>query len=272
MGRRAARRAAKRAAELQAQAPLRKPDAQSFLLFPRFPAEVRNRIWELAMEPREVVVRSKWTAHRVPEGTGLLNYNSRTRIPITLQAEETHPLYYYSTTGMPTALQACKEARSLLLPLYTKAFSYGLEPRYIFINFDIDTVYLYEVDMKKFPLEKSLVRWLSVECGSPEFFARERATRLAFLPSLESVVIRTDRELITEWDDFTDGIQTMLEIFEEYRGSKTWPNVSIIGKGGEELNSGNWRRLDHEKRKVLQQRYPRINYRVTDSEDSASED
>lgn len=83
----------------------------AFRCFPELPLELRQQIWELGMEPREVVFG---------------------------------PPHYYvrrSSTPAPTLLQVCRESRAYLHSHYHKCQSSWNPEKFRFINFDIDTAY-----------------------------------------------------------------------------------------------------------------------------------
>ncbi|OBT50751.1 hypothetical protein VE04_09273 [Pseudogymnoascus sp. 24MN13] len=87
--------------------------------FNNLPPEIRARIWELTVEPRTVEVNlSKRDWGSDDKGNRL-----------------------FSTTPVPAPLQTCREARNL--GLYKQAFSeVGAEPRYVWVNLDIDMIFL----------------------------------------------------------------------------------------------------------------------------------
>jgi hypothetical protein len=111
----------------------------TFLPFPRLPYELRTRIWELTVEPRTVEVRTK----KEHESSGKI-------------------LHVTSSTPVPAVLQACREARNLRL--YQQAFTLGVEPRYVWVNFDIDMISIGDTDFDTIePDEQLLIRRLTFE-------------------------------------------------------------------------------------------------------------
>lgn len=94
----------------------------SFHPFPRLPAELRIRVWELTVEPRTVDVR-------VIRNHAYLRTDSVS--------------WLVSSTPVPGPLQTCREAR--YQGLYTQGFSEFAGPPdlglpYVWINWDIDTI------------------------------------------------------------------------------------------------------------------------------------
>ncbi len=104
----------------------------TFHPFPRLSVELRLRIWEMTVEPREVEVRIRWT-----EGSG---YHHPTVQPF---GNSPSPWQFYCLTPVPSILQACREARNH--GLYQKEFSEmvpqdGSGRRYVWLNWDVDMV------------------------------------------------------------------------------------------------------------------------------------
>ncbi|KAJ4419525.1 hypothetical protein N0V85_001006 [Neurospora sp. IMI 360204] len=83
--------------------------ATTFHLFPHLPWEIRSRIWELTVEPREVEARNKIQStiltNELAAKYNLDKLNDRFRIKLH---------NFYSSTPVPAPLQACREARSHL--------------------------------------------------------------------------------------------------------------------------------------------------------------
>jgi hypothetical protein len=117
-------------------------------LFPRLPKELRLQIWNHAIcEPRTVAIQNKWTTSRT---AGL--YTARRNPP-------------------PATLQANQESRSQALTIYTTAFRNGVEPRYTYVNFDIDTIFVTDWDLKEIESkDRAKIRKLSVEVGGEFIF------------------------------------------------------------------------------------------------------
>jgi 2EXR family protein len=119
----------------------------TFHNFASLPAELRQHIWELSMEPR-----------RVPVGDFL---------PVATfepPAPPTPP-----PVAPPAALQACAESRLCLELHYVEAFVTE-DSRYTLINFDIDTVCMRQSTILEFPDELLSIRHLSIDCNSSAFF------------------------------------------------------------------------------------------------------
>lgn len=83
--------------------------------FFRLPLELRQRIWALSMNPQDVSI----------DVVGRCN---------------SHFKHFKSSTPAPALMLVCGESRSYLEAHYSKAFSQGWQPRYIWFNFYIDTI------------------------------------------------------------------------------------------------------------------------------------
>jgi hypothetical protein len=115
--------------------------------FPHLPDELRLLIWNLASaHPRTVTIH----AH-----------------PRQIQIAE----YLISPSPIPAPLHTCRESRIEALTTYTKAFHCPNNPRYIFVDFHVDTIMLIDFDLKKISAEDAgLTRWMTVEVRDSKLF------------------------------------------------------------------------------------------------------
>ncbi|RSL72596.1 hypothetical protein CEP53_000992 [Fusarium sp. AF-6] len=117
----------------------------TFHPFPRLPFELRARIWEMTVEPRQVEFRIK---------TPIWTFRT---------------LYATSTTPIPAVMQACHESRNL--GLYQRGLEVGDEPRYIWVNFDIDLISIGKTGFHKLDHYRRIVRRLKFQAeNSSDFF------------------------------------------------------------------------------------------------------
>lgn len=130
----------------------------TFHPFPRLPLELRQRIWELGIEPRKVVV-------------------GRSRF---LRCPRSPP---------PPLLHACAESRSYLQKYYRKAFVYGNPSRYSWVNFDNDTIYMMDYDFGGFPADIPFIRWLVLESSDAGFFYYQYSHPIQDATALETFTI-----------------------------------------------------------------------------------
>lgn len=159
--------------------------APTFHHFTSLPLELRQRIWELTIQPR-----------RVPVGD--FSYSSYSPAPPP------------PPVPPPGALQACVESRSHLARYYVKAFVTESPPRYTWINFDIDTIFMRERTIKQFEAERRSVRHLSVEVNDGDhFFYYVGWPTEASYPLLENLEIRPSDAgndgWTREWDQMMHG-------------------------------------------------------------------
>ncbi|KAF1948076.1 hypothetical protein EJ02DRAFT_440223 [Clathrospora elynae] len=106
----------------------------TFHPFPRLATELRAQIWEMTVDPHTV----EW---------------------------ETVP-HLFSSTPVPATLQACREARNQ--GLYQKEFSevanqHSTEPRYVWLNLEIDMVSIGTSDFYHFEPVASTIKRLKFE-------------------------------------------------------------------------------------------------------------
>lgn len=145
------------------------PRMTSFHFFSGLPAEIRQRIWMLSMEPRVVVVE---------KGRFLRFLASRT--PVLAQ------------------LHACSESRLHLQRYYTKCFSNPeTTSQHTWVNFDIDTIRMAQSHFGKYPEEESLIQLLVVVGEDADLFHMKHARHLRQMVALRDVTIFD----ITHWED-----------------------------------------------------------------------
>ncbi|KAI3554899.1 hypothetical protein CABS01_11693 [Colletotrichum abscissum] len=173
----------------------------SFHLFSELPFELRIHIWHLAKEPRTLVVRTCDEPAKYRR-----------------QPLESTLIYCRSPNTVPAILQTCREARNI--GLYAKAFSGGLNPRYVWADFDLDTIQASFWDLKLMGSDKSLFQHLVVEVNDLESFRRHYSDALAGLADLDKFRILSKRGL-EDWSiamdevpgaDTTSSIQRALTI------------------------------------------------------------
>ncbi|GFF29368.1 hypothetical protein IFM51744_00824 [Aspergillus udagawae] len=150
----------------------------AFHLFPRLPFELRARIWQLTVEPRTVEVRVK-------KDDGL-----RGKI-----------LHVTSSTPVPAVLQVCHEARNQ--GLYQQAFKFpsGVEPRYVWVNFEIDMISIGDTYFDTIePAEQQLIRRLTIQRENTDSFFRSESLELQMYSNLEEMHVICEDGLLA-WQD-----------------------------------------------------------------------
>ncbi|KAK5996068.1 hypothetical protein PT974_04495 [Cladobotryum mycophilum] len=154
--------------------------------FSHLPLELRSLIWTFTIEPcRTVEVRFKHGL--IPDGSG--------RPPGRWSA-----LYATSPTPVPAALHTCREARSVIAHKYERAFTDGAEPRYVWVNFDLDIISIDKSYFASVKPEAPRIRRLKFAREMSEYyFYDERYELEMFSNLLELIVVRHDPELL--WDD-----------------------------------------------------------------------
>ena len=97
-----------------------------------------------------------------------------------------------SSTPVPPMLQACHEARNH--QLYQRSFSSGVEPRYVWVNFDYDTISIgVDTRIEHLEPERNLIRRFILERENNEsFFHFESEALRMFSNMVEIHVICKD--------------------------------------------------------------------------------
>lgn len=213
----------------------------TFHPFSRLPLELRWRIWELSIEPREVAVGRE--------------------------------LSRCSRTPPPSVLHACAESRSHLQSLYTKAFATGTLPKYSLVDFDIDTVYCTQCTLAECEAELPLIRRLVIESQDAETFYRNYGHNLSHAKALETVTILYIG-LDAGWDEWFREWDNMMESWY-FRDDPVCFYVKILMPeypSSIEINPDNylkverdWRRNNPPPPELLES-----DYQVSDSDDDIS--
>ncbi|PHH90080.1 hypothetical protein CDD83_4588 [Cordyceps sp. RAO-2017] len=148
----------------------------SFHPFLRLPPELRSRVWAATVEPRTVDARVDC---------------------------ETSVSRLLSSTPVPAMLQACREARNQ--GLYQRAFSHVTEPRYVWVNFEMDMISIGRSEFDFFKPEGHLIRRLKFEREMNESFFHFRSEGLLhFQNVVEMHVVCLDglQNWHEAWSDF----------------------------------------------------------------------
>lgn len=179
-----------------------------FRLFPRLPQELRLQIWKLTIQPRVLIVRS---------------------VPPNSVIHPTYLEYFYSSNPVPSIFFACKESRLEALSLYTKAFSAGSTPRYIWANFTFDTIQIDDHSLPKLKIgDRQLIRWLVVDSAYADLFNHYIfCGGFRGLRSLEELDILASQD-IWRWEKATTDLR--FDLTRQFSGLEAWecPNVRIF--------------------------------------------
>lgn len=144
--------------------------AATFYLFNHLPLELRLLVWEFSLTPR-----------RVPRG----GFPGQLELPPPPSAPP------------PAVLHACIESRSYLVRYYTKIMI-G-KSRYIWVNYDLDTICLNEWYLEDLSDELPPIKHLAVYSVDDEEFERRFISDIEHMPSLEDVEIKPDQKGIYWW-------------------------------------------------------------------------
>ncbi|KAH8667650.1 hypothetical protein BGZ60DRAFT_409692 [Tricladium varicosporioides] len=189
----------------------------TFHPFSRLPLELRSRIWKLsANEPRVVTVRG---------------------IPAAGHLQMDH---FVSLVPTPSVLQVCRESRFEALRFYTKAFTYGSSPCFIWTNFNVDTIKINDFRVcRLLARDAALIQQLVVESSDAELFNGYYAYHFSEMKGLKSILI-SSLQKVEEWGP---EICVMESKFRDWFGGvEGWmcPEMKIIEKDtGVEMNMQN---------------------------------
>lgn len=197
----------------------------SFHLFPQFPPDIRRRIWRLSIEPREVHVK---------RGPSLLSSAPNNTDPV-----------WKSSTRLPAGLRICRESRSLLSSTYyARAIPDELDFRFMWVNFDIDTIRINEQDAVGLGHDKSLIRKLILETDQ-----RARLLQLDKLSSYFEKYVSLEKLTIRVLQPYGNDFARWVGFLQEFKVSvvpKQKIDLRILDYTCRELNLENCDELEIE--------------------------
>ncbi|KAI1353219.1 hypothetical protein F5Y01DRAFT_63619 [Xylaria sp. FL0043] len=224
----------------------------TFHPFPRLPLEIRQQIWDLSVEPREVAIGQ--------------------------------PLRRRRRSQPPPLLQACSESRSWIQRRYTKFFETKTTPAregqpkqdcliYSWVNVNTDTVYCDQCALEKVANGLPFVRWFIIEVDDPELWYYNYCSTLSHMDrALETVTIlhpppfsKTtpfDSRWWGEWDDWMEILYFRCDPVQFYTRI-VWPEHPEAG----EINPDNYLKIERDARRELWGRNPDEWGEVSDDDD-----
>ncbi|PON28951.1 hypothetical protein TGAM01_v202059 [Trichoderma gamsii] len=161
--------------------------------FCKLPSELRSQIWLLTIDPhRTVQVRFKFVL--LPDlSDGADFFEAIWDAPPAL-------VYATSPTPVPAALHTCREARHVVAQKYERAFTGGTEPRYVWVNFDLDTISIGKSRFTWMGPEAPRIRWLKFAREMSSHYISDEQPQLRMFTNLDELtIVRHDAE--TSWDD-----------------------------------------------------------------------
>jgi hypothetical protein len=181
----------------------------TFHHFPLLPAELRTQIWTYAaFEPRYLKLEYTEKGNKVD--------------------------YFYICNPAPV-LYACQESRSQALVFYRKAFSVRGNPRYIWVNFAVDTIELLDIRVSSNNLERddlNRIERLVVNVEEQHVFVHRTVDRLRFHPPLKDIVILSFYG-VSNWD-----AEDIIEATRRMRSWYDWKKIKCPRMRIRELYTG----------------------------------
>lgn len=162
--------------------------ATAFHLFGLLPLELRQHIWELSMTPRRVPV-GDFSKHSYP----------RDPLPLPPPAPP------------PAVLHACAESRSRLVRCYSKVLTRGSLSRYIWVNYELDTICINEWSIEDLDAELLLIKHMSIIITHEEHFWHEVIGRIRSMPRLENLEIKPSAKGICWWYEWDYVLQDLYD-------------------------------------------------------------
>ncbi len=194
---------------------------QTFQLFPNFPLEIRDQIWEAAIWPRLVLVQGK--------GRPEYNLVGYSRSPNATN-QNSQVYYLYSNSPVPPLLQVCRESRQAMMAAgYALVFpTLKSEPR-IWFNFHHDFLYFGKGAHLFALYHFSGIYQSPLQCSSLD---RKRVKNIALQMTLSSGDLASPTSDISEILRMFDHVDDVL-IVEQHCGTFRHP------AGGEPDMEGN---------------------------------
>lgn len=195
------------------------PGPISLLAFPsfsQFPLELQIKIYKLiASEPRTVKIQRK---NRLVQPT-ILNPNPPPHMIVYLACHD----------PVPVALQICRASRTEAMKLYSPAFHAESLSRFVWVNFDTDTIKIDDGALLFRTNQQDRARMRNIILEVSESFEDQSYYMKAFSPmkNLEKLDIISGEKL-SSWTEFLPDLRGW---FEDWFGSlEGWmhPEVRII--------------------------------------------
>ncbi|EFQ27370.1 hypothetical protein CGRA01v4_04444 [Colletotrichum graminicola] len=178
-----------------------------FFLFSKLPLELRIHIWKMTREPRMLKVEAR----------------------VELNKHRRHPLDYTlfcctSPNPVPAVLQTCRESRNL--GLYERSFTSGLTPRYVWVNFQLDTIQATYWVLKLLKIEKERIRHLGIEFEDVEALLRRYREAVAGLRVVKTMELFT-QEPLPERADIIEWTRDAMRQVSEKENSQ-FPRITLV--------------------------------------------
>lgn len=151
--------------------------------FSDLPLELRSTIWMLTIEPRTVEILFKIGRFSVGQR------RRATRLGCCCFHNGLGVLYASSPTPVPAALHTCQEARSLLTRHYQQVFAYGTEPRYVWVNLDMDIISIGRSSLVWTEPEAPHIRRLKFARECDEHYFDEATAELGFFCNVQEIYV-----------------------------------------------------------------------------------
>ncbi|TVY62879.1 hypothetical protein LSUE1_G008528 [Lachnellula suecica] len=152
----------------------------SLSLFPRFPAEIRNYVWKIAVEeyPARIINLREYRLSIPPTSPNSITVSRKgTSQPYKVTHNTREIAGFKSRVPAPTVLYICHYSRATAMKAYTKAFGTAEMPAETWIDFKKDMLYL-TIDFCYLALERvpGTLEWPQYQTGRKEpygYFRKE---------------------------------------------------------------------------------------------------
>jgi hypothetical protein len=185
----------------------------TFSPFTRLPTELRILIWNFASTPRTLTIRKHFSHDQDTQ-------------------------YLYSPNSVPATLHTCRESR--YESLYTTSFTMENSPRYIWINFNLDTIKMPDYALRHIKLaEISQITRLILEVDCICDFSAWDIDDIELIENLAELTILSVCGL-SLWPEYIESILWNQEY--AHNSWREWvpPMIRVIEmSSGEEINSTN---------------------------------
>ncbi|KAM3073586.1 hypothetical protein ACMFMF_006789 [Clarireedia jacksonii] len=193
----------------------------SFHHFSLLPFELRHKIYTFILsQPRTVSITCE----------------KKVLVPTTRRYIES----FSSTTPIPPLLHVSRESRREALKYYTPSFTTTHSPKYIYINFSIDTVKLSEGILGYLlPADRDSIQRLVLNVNDAAYFGHYHMDHLRAMKSLEKIEMWAGHGEIYAW--IRDGEYLIILTRDFHRARRDYsdwscPRVEILhGKTGERV-------------------------------------
>ncbi|KAH0592101.1 hypothetical protein MHUMG1_10149 [Metarhizium humberi] len=212
----------------------------TFQPFPRLPCELRALVWALTAQPRTVPLRAKYEARLTRPNHQHNKYTSEIAC-------------LFSPIPVPPILHTCQESRKQ--SSYEKLFySQETEPRYVWVNLDLDMLDVGEASLEYLEHNGSRVRRLKFEARNfDEYWFHFESQKLLWFTNLVECHVVSGDGLEAWWGAWQDFYWSCKREDLKFIDKKTGETMNSyeVDEMMDKIQAEDWRQAELEEEEAL---------------------